>query len=206
MGQIKKASQHDLILRQAFKLFARKGFKPTTMAQIATAAGMTVANIYVYFPSKMHLLYAIYRPMLEQQLDRLAAEVRSLPDCDAKVRRIFRGIWCDLPAENNGFANNLMQALAEVDPKLGKADREILNWCERFVTDLLRESLAPPQRHLADDSRIASLIWMAFDGFVINWRLGETRNSTMVADLMADLILQSPAAGIAAVPRQAKAG
>jgi AcrR family transcriptional regulator len=192
--QVKKASQRDLILRQAFRLFAKRGYKQTTMAQIAAAARMTVANIYVYFPSKMHLLYAIYRPMLMSQLEQLAAEVRALATHDAKVRRLLSGIWRDLAASHNGFANNLMQALAEADPKQGKADREFLNQCETFVIDLLRESLPPARRHIADDARVATFIWMAFDGFVINWRLGDTRNSADVAELVADLILNQPLA------------
>ena len=87
-----------------------------------------------------------------------------------------------------------MQALAEADPKQGKADREFLDQCERFVSDLLRECLPPDRHHLADDARVATFIWMAFDGFVINWRLGDTRNSAGVADLVADLILDQPLA------------
>jgi AcrR family transcriptional regulator len=202
--QVKKASQRDLILRHAFRHFAKRGFKQTTMAQIAAAARMTVANIYVYFPSKMHLLYELYRPMLTGQLESLAAEVRALATPDAKVRRLLAGIWCDLAASHNGFANNLMQALAEADPRQGKADRGFLDQCERFVSELLRECLPPDRRHLADDARVATFIWMAFDGFVINWRLGDTRNSAGVAELVADLILDQPlAATRGSLPRVA---
>ena len=203
--QVKKASQRDLILRHAFRHFAKRGFKQTTMAQIAAAARMTVANIYVYFPSKMHLLYEIYRPMLTDQLERLAVEVRALATPEAKVRRLLAGIWCDLAVSHNGFANNLMQALAEADPKQGKADREFLTQCERFVSDLLRECLPADRRHLAGDARVATFIWMAFDGFVINWRLGETRNSAGVAELVADLILDHKLAAAQAPPGRAAA-
>jgi len=191
--QIKKPAQREQIEQQAFALFAEKGFRRTTMAQIAVAAGMTVANIYVYFPSKTHLLYAIYRPILTAQLEALAAAVRGLDGSEARVRRIFAGLWVNIPAEHNNFANNLMQALAEADPRQGKADRDFLTACENFVTDLLRESLPAPRRHLVDDNRIAHLIWMAFDGFVINQRLGDVRNSTGIADLLADLLLHGAA-------------
>ena len=191
--QIKKPAQRELIEKQAFQLFAARGFKRTRMAQIAAAAGMTVANIYVYFPSKAHLLYAIYRPMLMEQLEALAAAVRTLQGSEARVRRIFAGLWVDVPAEHNNFANNLMQALAEADPEEGKADAEFLTACETFVTNLLRESLPAERRHLVEDNRIAHLIWMAFDGFVINRRLGDVRNSTGIADLVADLLLTGAA-------------
>src|SRR3546814_920933 len=110
MVQVKKPAQRETILKRAFQLFARKGFKKTTMAEIAAASNMTVANIYVYFPSKLHLLYEIYQPLLKNQLSALADEVRVVDDPRERLRRIFMGLWETIPATHNGFANNLMQA------------------------------------------------------------------------------------------------
>ena len=188
MVQVKKPAQREAILKRAFQLFSRKGFKKTTMAEIAAASNMTVANIYVYFPSKLHLLYDIYRPLLKSQLEALAEEVRALDEPRDKLRRIFNGIWSVIPAENNGFANNLMQALADEPPRGGKVS-DLLNWCESFVTGLVRESLPPERRALVDDQRLAHLTWMAFDGFVINWRLGDIRDTEGIVDLFCDLLL-----------------
>src|SRR5574338_45942 len=120
MVQVKKPAQREAILKRAFQLFARKGFKKTTMAEIAAASNMTVANIYVYFPSKLHLLYDIYDPIQKRQLETLAEEVRRIDAPRDKLRHLFYGLWHAIPAEDNGFANNLMQALADEAPGRGK--------------------------------------------------------------------------------------
>ena len=184
--QTKKPAQREQLLKHAFRLFARKGYRATTMAQIAATAGMTVANIYVYFPSKMHLFYAVYRPLQEEQLQALKAELDTLPVGEARIRRLFTALWQDMPAAHNGFANNLMQALAE---ERGKADSELLTWVETITTDLLRDALPPARRHLAADDRLAHLAWMAFDGFAINQRLGDVRDTGGIVDLICDLLL-----------------
>lgn len=202
MVQVKKPAQREIILKRAFQLFARKGFKKTTMAEIAAASNMTVANIYVYFPSKLHLLYEIYQPLLKNQLFALADEVRVADDPRERLRRIFMGLWETIPANHNGFANNLMQALADEEPRRGKIN-DLLTWCESFVTDLILESLPEERRALARDQRLAHLAWMAFDGFVINWRLGDVRNTEGVVELICDLLLgQGPAVGQAPQPKR----
>jgi len=193
MVQVKKPAQREAILKRAFQLFARKGFKKTTMAEIAAASNMTVANIYVYFPSKLHLLYDIYRPLLKGQLEALAEEVRHIEAPRDKLRRIFNGVWSAIPAENNGFANNLMQALADEAPGRGKVS-DLLSWCEKFLTELVRDSLPPDRKSLVDDQRLAHLTWMAFDGFVINWRLGDIRDTEGIVELVCDLLLGEAAA------------
>ncbi|HEX7008054.1 MAG TPA: TetR/AcrR family transcriptional regulator [Alphaproteobacteria bacterium] len=202
MVQVKKPAQREAILKRAFQLFTRKGFKKTTMAEIAAASNMTVANIYVYFPSKLHLLYEIYRPLLKSQLEALAEEVRAIEAPRDKLRHIFNGIWNTIPAENNGFANNLMQALADEPPRRGKIS-DLLSWCEDFVTELVRESLPPERRALVSDQRLAHLTWMAFDGFVINWRLGDIRDTEGIVELFCDLLLGEAVAPAMPVPRLA---
>ena len=188
MVQVKKPAQREAILKRAFHLFVRKGFKKTTMAEIAAASNMTVANIYVYFPSKLHLLYEIYDPIQKRQLEKLAAEVRQIPAPRDKLRHLFYSLWQTIPAEDNGFANNLMQALADEPPRRGKIN-DLLTWCENFVTALIRESLPEERRALAADNRLAHLTWMAFDGFVINWRLGDVRDTEGIVELLCDLLL-----------------
>lgn len=199
MVQVKKPAQREAILKRAFQLFARKGFKKTTMAEIAAASNMTVANIYVYFPSKLHLLYDIYDPIQKRQLETLAEEVRRIDAPRDKLRHLFYGLWHAIPAEDNGFANNLMQALADEPPRRGKIN-DLLTWCENFVTALIRESLPEERRALAADNRLAHLTWMAFDGFVINWRLGDIRDTEGVVELVCDLLLGDAAADAAPRP------
>jgi AcrR family transcriptional regulator len=49
------------ILQAALELFARDGFDDTTVKKIAARCGLTDAAIFYYFPSKRHVLDALWR-------------------------------------------------------------------------------------------------------------------------------------------------
>lgn len=188
MAQIKKSGMREAILESAFDLFSRKGYTPTTMAEIARTSNMTVANLYVYFDSKLSILYEIYQPWLEQQLAALAESVRKFRTPRSRLRRIFIGIWGDIPAADHSFANALIEALA-VAPKGMAKPNTLLIEVESFLTGLIAECLPKEQAHLVRDDLLAHVIWMAFDGFVINQHLGDLRDIGSIADIMTNLLM-----------------
>lgn len=188
MAQVKKVGMREAILESAFDLFSRKGYTATTMAEIARGAGMTVANLYVYFDSKMAIFYEIYQPWLKKQLETLAVSVRKFRSPRAKLKRIFTGLWGDIPAADHSFANSLIEALASMPEGAGKSN-DLLVQVENAVTELLMESL-PEERHaLVSNKLLAHVLWMAFDGFVINLHLGDVRPIDDVAEVMTNLLL-----------------
>ena len=55
---LRSSIRKSRILEKARTLFWKKGYQSTTMAEIASACGCRPANIYNYFKSKEHILYA----------------------------------------------------------------------------------------------------------------------------------------------------
>lgn len=188
MAQVKKSGMREAILESGFGLFARKGFTATTMADIARGAGMTVGNTYVYFDSKLAIFYAIYRPWLEKQLDSLAVSVRRLRSPREQVRRTLLGLWGDIPAADHCFANALIEALSAIPEGAGKQN-DLLVQVEVFISDLLREVLPEERKALVAEDLLAHILWMAFDGFVINQHIGDVRPIDRVVDVFTDLLL-----------------
>jgi len=188
MAQIKKTEVRQAIVKSAFTLFKHKGYTATTMSAIAREAGMTVSNLYVYFDSKILILYEIYSPWLVDQIARLRESVHKLRQPRARLKRILIGIWGDIPTADQAFANCMIEALASAPRNQGKPDN-ILVWSEQQITDLLRENL-PPHRHaFIEDNLYAHVLWMAFDGFVVNQRIGDLRDVERIADLFVDMLL-----------------
>lgn len=56
MPQIQKETVRNEIIHTALTLFATQGYKQTSMANIAKAAGFSVGNVYCYFKSKQDVL------------------------------------------------------------------------------------------------------------------------------------------------------
>ncbi len=50
----------DIIIQKAKKLFAQNGYEGISMRSLATTSGITLSNIYHYFPSKDALLEIIF--------------------------------------------------------------------------------------------------------------------------------------------------
>lgn len=167
MAQIKKEGVRDAILEAAFRLFSENGYVDTSIPAIAREAGISTANVYVYFKSKLEILYTLYEPWLMQRLDRLERALERVTDPDERFERLLTALWRDLPRESNGFANNVMQALSttsgeEYDPHL----RELF---QARVAAWIAGCLALDAQ---DASRLAGVLLMAFDGFAMNAHLG----------------------------------
>lgn len=188
MAQIKKAEIRDAIVESAFTLFKHKGYTATTMSAIAREAGVTVSNLYVYFDSKILILYEIYTPWLQEQVKRLGESVSRLRQQRARLKRILIGVWSELPVADQAFANCMIEALASAPRQQGKPN-DLLKWSEQQISEMLLQALPSERHHLVTDGLLAHILWMAFDGFVINQRMGDYRDMEKIADLMTDMLL-----------------
>lgn len=74
-----RPSRRDKILDAATALFTKKGFRSTTVRDIAAKAGMNSGSLYAHFSSKEEILYEI---MLAETL-RVVAAVREIVESDA---------------------------------------------------------------------------------------------------------------------------
>jgi len=73
MPQVLKAEVRERILGAALVQFAKSGYAAATMSDIARGAGMAVANLYRYFPSKEELFEAAVPSAVVARFDALLA-------------------------------------------------------------------------------------------------------------------------------------
>lgn len=191
MAQVKKEAVRDAIFESAFTLFKERGYSETSMAQIAKQARISPANIYVYFGSKLDLLYQIYSPWLLDRMERLDREVGAVAGCEPRLRLILTTIWKDIPAEENGFANNIMQAVSMARPEEGYK-RDLLTQVEHKVSRMLRDALPPERAAAISEENLARIVFMAFDGFALNYKMGgQGVEIDGLIDAMIELLLGS---------------
>ena len=88
------AKDHDnkrlLILTVAAEMFATQGIARASMSQLATACGMSKANIYHYYDSKDALLFDILDNYLSVLRNRLLALPLDWSSPDDSLRMIIR--------------------------------------------------------------------------------------------------------------------
>jgi hypothetical protein len=87
-----------------------------------------------------------------------------------------------------------MQAFSTLTPEDGYS-RALLLASETRVSALLRGALPASRQALVDDDLLAHLAFMAFDGFVINYRInGPSRRVDAIVEGLCDLLLDGPEA------------
>lgn len=188
MAQVKKKHVEQAILDSAHDLFSERGYHATTLQDIAERAGIGVSSVYSYVPSKIHLLYAVVEPWQKDGFERLEKQVQKARSPREKLRTILLGIWRDIPMENIGLANSLMEALASADPTQKKPS-PLLKWVEARLLTMLTAALPDAAVRRIDYEVLPNLFMMAYDGFVINRRLNDLRDIERLCNAMCDLIL-----------------
>lgn len=190
MAQVKKPEVRDAILDSAFALFRDQGYAHTTQAQIAARAGVAASSLYVYFDSKLDILFAVYRPWLMARFTDLEARMAKIDDPRTGIETVLYAVWRDIPIDDNGFVNNLMQAISNLGPK-DKYSRGLLDDCENRVSSMLRDCLPQERAHLIDDRNLfAHILFMAQDGFAISYKInGPSKRMKAMVDAMCDMLL-----------------
>lgn len=188
MVQVKKKELRQAILDSAFELFSERGYHRTTLQDIAEITGVGVSSLYSYFPSKLHLLYAVFEPWYRDAFEQLEKRALRLTSPRDRLRAVLLGLWRDLPMANIGLANSLMEALASADPEQ-KKPVPLLKWTEERLTELLSDALPAQQGDRIDWDALSTLFIMAYDGFVINRRLNDLRDIERLSDAMCDILL-----------------
>lgn len=100
----KKNSQEGKILDSAYKLFLSKGYRHTTMDEIAADLGMSKKTLYKYYPGKLELLEACF-------------EVLKLK-MSSKVEAILDNKYISFPLKLKSTLTVVANHLAPINPEL----------------------------------------------------------------------------------------
>jgi AcrR family transcriptional regulator len=185
--QVKKKLIRQAILDSAYDLFSERGYHGTTLQDVAELAGIGVSSLYSYFPSKLHLLYAVFEPWYKDAFEQLEKRVRRLKTPRDRLRTLLIGLWRDIPIANIGLTNSLMEALASADPAQEKPV-PLLKWTEERLIKMLREAMPAEDSDRIDYDALSTLFIMAYDGFVINRRLNDLRDIERLSDAICNVL------------------
>lgn len=146
-----KEARERRIVRAAEALFATRGYRETTIADIARRARLAVGTVYNYFPSKPEILGAILQRETSEILAAGEAIVKAPPDDPvAAIEQLFdayvalavnheRALWRELFAAALANPQSLVPLAFEADLRLIDQVRQLLaelQACERLRVGL----------------------------------------------------------------------
>ena len=82
------ADKREAILRAAIKVFARRGYFNSKVADVAKEAGIADGTVYLYFKSKDEILHSIFDRAMAEFIAEGRAELAEMENPQDKLRRI----------------------------------------------------------------------------------------------------------------------
>jgi AcrR family transcriptional regulator len=127
--QVPREQRVTELLAAATEVMLTNGYARTRMADIARAAGVANAALYWYFPSKEHVLAAVFQRALSDEATVLAARMRG-PD---PLERLLRGLADLRPYRHLHMA---MHQHLET-PAVMEVHDELIDWIRGLARDAL---------------------------------------------------------------------
>jgi AcrR family transcriptional regulator len=188
MAQFKKDEVRDAILNSAAKLFRKEGYTQIGLRAIAKDADVSLTSIYVYFNSKIDVLYHLYSPWFTKRIEKLRDDALAIPDPEKRLRFIVESLWRDIPRED-GLAANLIEAVSTARLE-DHYTPQLVPWARKLIGELISDSIVG--HPILTPEKVPEFVYillMAFDGFTINQRLtgSDTCTDTMI-DIMCALL------------------
>jgi AcrR family transcriptional regulator len=155
------------LMAAAVESFAARGYHATTTRDIATAAGMSPAALYVHFPAKSAVLFAISRSGHERTLAMVEKVVATHPDPVDAMRELVAEFvaW---HAKRHVVARVVQHELGALPP----ADYRVVVDLRRRTESLVREVITrgvEQRRFTVPDVRTAARAVLSLGIDVARW-------------------------------------
>ena len=188
--------RRDVILGVAADLFARRGYRATSLSYLAATSGIAKPTLFHYFRSKQHILYELYSQTMDLALWRLGQVARAELDPAETLHRMLREHTL-LILENRALFTILFDEEQELSPaQLRGIKRQQKQYIE-LMAEPLRQLQAGHRLRagLAPKIAVQGLIGMA--SWVYRWYeadrpLGAGEIASMLADLALRGLLEIP--------------
>ena len=183
------AKEQEIIVVAA-QLFKEKGYRATTLEDIAAAVGMLKGSLYYYIRSKEELLYLVVRDPIRQAYNRLEEIVNS----DAPVRlKIAQAITNHMTLFHQHYPHiavylhdfhNLMQ-------KLQKNAIETPKHYQRLWTTLLQQGVEAGELRHDLDTKVTGYAILGMCNWVYRWYNPQgALPAEDIADIFTKLVLE----------------
>jgi TetR/AcrR family transcriptional regulator, cholesterol catabolism regulator len=180
--------RQDAILARAAELFAARGYRATSLAELAEAAGIAKPTIFHHFRSKQDILYELYARTMDICLTRMQALVVPEQDPARTLHRMIREHVL-LILEHRDLFKILFDEESELSPPQLAGIKELQRQYIKLIAGQL-ERLRAEGRLSIEAPQIAVQGLLGMASWVYRWYEPEReRTPEEIAQILADLAL-----------------
>ena len=156
-------NKRDAILKSSAKLFGKEGYERTSMAEVASACGVSKALLYHYYQNKETLLFDIINKHLMELVKVTKELARNDLDADAKLGAMIEGLL-ELYRDADDEHRVQITALSS----LPHDKQEQLKALERLLVQAFSDALKQAVPSLAEPGAPLLPVTMSLFG-MLNW-------------------------------------
>ncbi len=134
----KKNDKHQRIIDAATRIFARKGFFPAKVSDIAREAGIADGTIYLYFENKDDILISLFEDQMKVVLENMIEKLSGETDPINKLHQ-FALTHLSLIEENKDVAEIIQVELRQSSRFMKEYKNEQFSQYLDLIADIIRE-------------------------------------------------------------------
>lgn len=164
------SSTRNRLLDAALPLFARNGFRGTSVGQIEAAAGLTERGgaAYKHFRSKAEILHAALERQIDQIIEMRGAVTDMLPLGDVRAELVLLAKWILTELGHERLINSLLEKDGNTAPGLCEQFRDrVVEPGYAAAAQVLHERLSDLQLDPATDTDALAAVVV---GSLVNYR------------------------------------
>jgi TetR/AcrR family transcriptional regulator, fatty acid metabolism regulator protein len=186
-----KNGKYHRILKAAATLFARQGFRQSTVAQVAREAGVADGTIYLYFKNKEDILVHHFSAKTQQVFDRFRQEVDRAGNSIEKLSSLIRVHLAEFQSDPD------MAIIYQVETRrINRLAEEQIRAMAKMYLDIIAEIVEQGQQEgfIRKDlylGLVKRFILGAVDEVIGTWlHSGRTYDLVSMADPLVDLFIR----------------
>ncbi len=184
----KVSAKREAILDVAMGLFARYGFRKTSVADIIRGAGVARATVYKYFSTKEDIFQAAIQREIQDILHRVSEEAEKESTTRDRLRAAIRTHTAEIRKRVNVYRVTT-EVLSDVIPRSEREAERLLEETLGVYVWILTEGVRTGEVVVDDVEATARSIILAFKGIFMMTAAGQIEERiTSVTDTLLDLI------------------
>ena len=179
----RKIGQRDhltQVLQAAEKLFAKRGFYPTTIDDIAKEAKLAKGTIYLYFDSKEDLFFSAIERKLDALLSKIEKAVKEPGSAWQRINTTI-GIHLKFMEENKDFFKIMQSFSEQLREKLEKELKgRVVEKQSRYIkilTRLIQRAINEGEVKPLDARKLAVILMGIVHSLTVYWVSQKERGS-----------------------------
>ncbi len=184
---MRKKLDNELIYTTALSLFAKYGYKKTTLEDVASALGMTNSNIYSYANSKQDLYIESVTYGIDQWQDSVRQATSGIESATEELNIAFKS------AVDYIAYNKTIQTLLQNDPSLfpmfPTVDpiEELNSWAISFIEKIIDKGIKQGEFRSVNSKEAAQLLFNFYKYFIISAFVEDNGLATDASSQMATM-------------------